>query len=79
MVNTKDAQRYKLLCVCESMATGIYFFLNALLNRLCEDYDIVIVYAERYETPKNIREQFDDRIKLMKMDTFRRGMDPRMI
>ena len=75
----KQAKRYKLLCVCESMATGIYFFLNALLNRLCEEYDIVIVYAERYETPKNIRQQFDDRIKLIKMDTFRRGMDPRMI
>lgn len=75
----KQAKRYKLLCVCESMATGIFFFLNSLLNRLCEDFDIVIVYAERYETPKDIREQFDDRIKLIKMDTFRRGMDPRMI
>ena len=75
----EQAKQYKLLCVCESMATGIYFFLNALLNQLCEDYDIVIVYAERYETPKNIREQFDDRIKLIKMDTFRRGTDPRMI
>ncbi len=75
----KQEKRYKLLCVCESMATGIYFFLNSLLNCLCEDYDIVIVYAERYETPKDIRAQFDDRIKLIKMDTFRRGMDPRMI
>jgi len=78
-MNTKRTQRYKLLCVCESMATGIYFFLNSLLNRLCEDYDIVIVYAERYETPKDIRAQFDDRIRLIRMDTFRRGMDPRMI
>lgn len=75
----KQAKRCKLLCVCESMATGIFFFLNSLLNSLCEDFDIVIVYAERYETPKDIREQFDDRIKLIKMDTFRRGMDPRMI
>ena len=74
-----QTKRYKLLCVCESMATGIYFFLNSLLNNLCEDYEIVIVYAERYETPKDLREQFDDRIKLIKMDTFRRGMDPRMI
>ncbi len=79
MASTEKVQRYKLLCVCESMATGIYFFLNSLLNRLCEDYEIVIVYAERYETPKDIRVQFDDRIKLIKMDTFRRGMDPRMI
>ena len=78
-MRVKQEKRYKLLCVCESMATGIYFFLNSLLNRLCEDYDIVIVYAERYETPKDIRAQFDDRIKLIKMDTFRRGMDPRMI
>lgn len=78
-MGTKKVQRYNLLCVCESMATGIYFFLNSLLNRLCEDYDIVIVYAERYETPRNIRAQFDDRIRLIKMDTFRRGTDPRMI
>lgn len=75
----QEAKRYKLLCVCESMATGIFFFLNSLLNCLCEDYDIVIVYAERYETPKDIRAQFDDRIKLIKMETFRRGMDPRAI
>ena len=78
-MSTKQAQRYKLMCVCESMATGIYFFLNSLLNRLCVDYDIVVVYAERYETPKDLRSQFDERIKLIKMDTFRRGMDPRMI
>lgn len=61
------------------MATGIYFFLNSLLNRLCDQYDITIVYAERYETPKDLREQFDERIKLIKMDTLKRGMDPRMI
>lgn len=79
MVSEQKGQRYKLLCVCEAMATGIFFFLNSLLNRLCEDYDVVIVYAERYETPKDLRAQFDDRIKLIKMDTFRRGMDPRMI
>ena len=78
-MNMQEVKRYKLLCVCESMATGIFFFLNSLYNCLCEDYEIVIVYAERYETPKDIREQFDDRIKLIRMDTFRRGMDPRMI
>lgn len=78
-MSTKPSRRVKLLCVCESMATGIFFFLNSLLNRLCEDYDVVVVYAERYETPKDLREQFDPRIKLIKMDTFRRGMDPRMI
>lgn len=61
------------------MATGIYFFLNSLLNRICDQYDIVVVYAERSETPKDIREQFDPRIRLIKMDAFRRGMDPRMI
>lgn len=75
----QETKRYKLLCVCESMATGIYFFLNSLMNCLCEDYDIVIVYAERYETPKSIRADFDERIKLIKMETFRRGMDPCMI
>ncbi len=78
-MSTKIRKRYKLLCVCESMATGIFFFLNALLNRLSKDYEIVIVYAERFETPKDIREQFDPDIKLIKMDSFRRGMDPRMI
>lgn len=78
-MSEKKPQRYKLLCICESMATGIYFFLNSLLNRLCDQYDITIVYAERYETPKDLREQFDERIKLIKMDTLKRGMDPRMI
>ena len=75
----KQGKRYKLLCVCESMATGIFFFLKSLLNSLCQDYDIVVVYAERYETPKDIRQQFDPRIRLIRMDTLRRGMDPRMI
>jgi len=78
-MSMEHTKRYKLLCVCESMATGIFFFLNSLMNALCEDYDIVIVYAERYETPKDIRQQFDARIKLIRMDVFRRGMDPRMI
>ena len=78
-MNVNKKKGYKLLVVCESMATGIFFFLNSLLNSLCEDYEIVIVYGERYETPKDIRAQFDDRIKLIKLDSFRRGTDPRMI
>lgn len=78
-MNEKHLQRRKLLCVCESMATGTYFFLNSLLNRLCEDYDIVIVYARRRETPGDIRAQFDRRIRLIRLDTLRRGMDPGMI
>ena len=78
-MNVNKKKRYKLLVVCESMATGIFFFLNSLLNSLCEEYDIVVVYGERYETPKDIRAQFDDRIRLIKLDTFRRGTDPRMI
>lgn len=78
-MRSNEPKRTKLLCVCESMATGIYFFLNSLMNRLADETDIVIVYAERYETPKDIRAQFDKRIKLIKMDSFRRGMDPRMI
>lgn len=61
------------------MATGIYFFLRTLLNRLCEDYDIVLVYAERFETPKDISEQFDPRIRLIRQDAVRRSTNPRVV
>ena len=36
-MNVNKKKRYKLLVVCESMATGIFFFLNSLLNSLCEE------------------------------------------
>jgi glycosyltransferase involved in cell wall biosynthesis len=66
----------KVVYVVESFATGVYTFLTQLCNFVVEEYEVVIIYSLRKETPQNFAHDFNPNIKLIGIDMCR-GFNPR--
>lgn len=57
----------KILMVVEAFGGGIYTFLNELCNKISDDYKIKIIYSIRDETPKDFRNDFNDKIEFINL------------
>lgn len=76
MKNTVIANRKKrILFVVEAMGGGVFTYIVDLANELVKEYDMYIAYAVRPQTPKDYREYFDDRIKLIEVKNFTRNIN----
>lgn len=64
----------KIVYVVESFSAGVYTFLNDLSNSIVDNYQVVIIYSLRKETPKNFRDSFNLKIKFIHIDMCR-GFD----
>lgn len=65
----------KVLEIVESFGGGVYAVINDLCNGLSDDYDIVIAYGRRKETPINFKENFKDNIRFIEVKKFTRKID----
>lgn len=65
----------KVMHVVEAFGGGIYSFLVELCNAIANDYEVVIVYSNREQTPKNFKKDFNNKIKFIYLDMCR-GMNP---
>lgn len=65
----------KIVHVVEAFAGGVYSFLTNLCNLLTDEYEVVIVYSLREQTPRDFRKDFDTKIKFIKIDMCR-GLNP---
>lgn len=66
----------KIVHVTEAFGGGVLSFLVDLCNRsVTAGYDVVVVYSERDETPKNVRELFDPSVRLVNV-RMRRAISP---
>ncbi|WP_322041526.1 glycosyltransferase [Burkholderia diffusa] len=62
----------KIVHVTEAFGGGVLSFLVDLCNRsIAAGYDVVVVYSERDETPKNVRELFDPAVRLIRVPMHR--------
>ena len=52
-----------ILHLVEAFGGGVFTFLVELSNSMSEDYEIVIAYAKRNQTPENFKEYFNKNIK----------------
>ena len=64
-----------ILFVVEAMGGGVFTYIVDLANELVNKYDMYIAYAVREQTPKNYKEYFDKRIKLIKVNGFGRSIN----
>lgn len=69
-------KKKRVLHIAEAMGGGVFTYLVELANGMCEDFDITIAFGMRSETPKNYAEYFDERVSLIKVDHFTRGLNP---
>ena len=65
----------KMMHIVEAFGGGVYSFLTELCNSLTDEYEIIIVYSERKETPKNFIKDFDEKIKFINIE-MKRSINP---
>ena len=65
----------KVVYVVESFGAGAYTFLTELSNSIIEQYEVVIIYSIRKETPFNFKKDFNPKIKFIQIDMCR-GLNP---
>ena len=66
----------KILHIVESFASGIFSFLINLVNSTENEFEIVIAYGERKETPEDFEKYFNNRVKFIKVENFTRNLNP---
>lgn len=66
--------RKKILHLVEAFGGGVLTYLEELANRFCDQYDIVIAYAMRPQTPTDFREHFNKNIKFIEVKNFSRNI-----
>lgn len=67
-------KKKKILHLVEAFGGGVFTFLVELSNSMSEDYDIVIAYAKRKQTPENFKEYFNKNIKFIEVKNFTRSI-----
>lgn len=69
-------KKIKVLFVVESMSTGVFSYLTDLSNLLINYYEVYVAYGLRKETPKDIENYFDSRVRLIRVKNFQRQINP---
>lgn len=65
----------KILHIVEAFGGGIFTMLNDLSNGVCNEYEVVIAYSVRKETPQNFKNLFDKQIKFIEVKNFTRNIN----
>lgn len=68
-------KKKKILHIVEAFGGGIFTFLEDLVNNTSNDFEIVIAYAVRAETPKNFKEHFNSNVKFIEVENFTRSVN----
>lgn len=68
-------EKKKILYIVESFGSGVFTFLVDLINKLDNEYEIVIAYGERKETLKNFRDYFSNKVRFIKVENFVRSIN----
>ena len=66
----------KIVHIVEAFGGGVFTYFVELANSMCDEFDIVIAYAKRKQTPENFKDYFSKNIKLIEIKNFTRSIDP---
>ena len=69
-------KKKKILHIVESFGGGIFSFLVDLINNTDDEFDIVVAYGKRVETPENFKSYFNNNIKFIEVKNFTRSIKP---
>lgn len=68
------AGKKKILHLVEAFGGGVFTFLVELCNSMSDEYDIVIAYSKRNQTPDNFKGYFNENIKFIEVENFTRNI-----
>lgn len=63
-----------IMHVTEVLSGGVLPVIAGICNGLCDKYRFVVVYGIRFDTPQNLDEIFDPRVKLMPLQSLKLKM-----
>lgn len=66
----------KILHIVESFGSGVFSFLVDLINCTDQEFDIIVAYGVRKETPENFKDYFSDKVKFIEVKNFTRSISP---
>lgn len=69
-------KKKKILHVVEAFGGGIFSFLVDLVNETNSEYDIIIAYSNRKQTPENFKSYFNEKVKFIEIKNFTRSINP---
>lgn len=69
-------KKKKVLHIVEAFGGGVFTVLNDLINGLSEEYEIVIAYSLREQTPERFKEYFNNDVKFIEVKNFTRSISP---
>ena len=65
----------KVLQIVEAFGGGVFTVLCDLFNGLSDEFEVVVAYSVRPQTPKNFKEYFNKNIKFIEVKNFTRNID----
>lgn len=68
------AGKKKIVHLVEAFGGGVFTFLVELCNSISDEYDIVIAYSKRNQTPDNFKGYFNENIKFIEVKNFTRNI-----
>lgn len=71
-METSQIRKLKVLHIVEAMGGGVFSYIVDLTNNMCDEYEVVVAYALRPQTPQDFDTYFDKRIKLIEVNDFTR-------
>lgn len=66
----------KVLHIVEAFGGGVFTMLSDLCKGLDDEFDIVIAYSLRPQTPDDFKNYFSKNVKFIKIDNFTRSINP---
>lgn len=67
----------KVLHIVEAFGGGVFTVLSDLINGLSNDYEIIIAYSLRPQTPMNFEKFFNENVKFIEVKNFTRSINPK--
>ncbi|MCM1180029.1 MAG: glycosyltransferase [Clostridium sp.] len=69
-------EKKRILFIVEAMGGGVFTYVSDLVNELVNTYDMFVAYGVRSQTPANFRSYFDESVHLIKVQNFKRSINP---
>lgn len=70
----EEAKKKKILHIVEAFGGGVFSFLVDLVNATSSEFDIVIAYSKRAQTPENFKTYFASNVKFIEVKNFTRSI-----
>ena len=65
-----------ILHITECLGSGVLYYVRNITEWQVEEYDVVVAYSTRPETPDNFKNQFDERVSFIRVNGFTREIEP---